>query len=164
MPRGAGVAAGVATTAATNPQFTQNNSHQTLSFLASPSRYVCHVCHFKRFFTSCAGQVLLCHLLLLHQVTFTNLDPNSPDLPNLPNHFGTWPCVLPVQTCSKPVQTWFLTSSKSVHTRFKTSSTPVQNQLKTGVFLPRLVFVNRSFTCYFTLYSSCEYLLHPGSP
>lgn len=34
MPRGAGVAAGVATT---NPQFTQNNSHQTLSFLASPS-------------------------------------------------------------------------------------------------------------------------------
>lgn len=31
------MAAGVATTAGTNPQFTQNSSHQTLSFLASPS-------------------------------------------------------------------------------------------------------------------------------
>lgn len=35
-------------------------------------------CSVLRIFSSCAGQVLLCHHLL-NQVTFTNLDPENPD-------------------------------------------------------------------------------------
>ena len=112
-----------------------------------------HVLHLILFiFTSRACQVLL-RLFLLHQVTFTNFDPDSPDNPDCPDSpdhptpttqtsqttqttFGPGLVFYQFKPGSKLVQTWLYTSSKSVQTRFNTCA-----------FLPRLVFVKQSFTC-----------------
>ena len=97
--------------------------------------------HFNRFLPAEARQVLL----RLLQVTFTNLDPDHPDLPNLPN-------LSRLKHHINQLKKRFKTSSKPVQSQFKTCLKLVQTSSKPillSAFLPRLVFVKRSFTCFY---------------